>query len=67
MHIMDRKVEAQSKFVTLCFAFKSFMPTTLAYIFLFARDVVSWRSGMQTIIASSTMEGKFIGCYKSTS
>ena len=28
--------------------------------------VISWKSGKQTIIASSGMEEEFIGCYEDT-
>jgi hypothetical protein len=36
------------------------------YIFLLAGGAISWRSNKQTIVATSTMEAKFIECYEAT-
>ena len=41
--------------------------STSGYVFLLAGGDVSWRSTKQTIVASSTMEAEFIGCYEATS
>lgn len=41
--------------------------STSGYIFLLAGGAVSWRSMKQTIVASSTMEAEFIGCYEASS
>ncbi|RVW93740.1 Retrovirus-related Pol polyprotein from transposon TNT 1-94 [Vitis vinifera] len=40
--------------------------STSGYIFMLARRVVSWKSVKQTLIASSTMEAKFIACYEAS-
>ena len=37
--------------------------STSGYIFMLAGGAVSWKSVKQTLIASSTMEAKFIVCY----
>ena len=34
---------------------------------MFAGGVVSWRSAKQTLIATSTMEAKFVSCFEATS
>ena len=41
--------------------------STSGYIFILAGGAISWRSKKQSIIASSTMEVEFIGCYEATS
>jgi hypothetical protein len=40
--------------------------STSGYIFLLAEGAISWRSGKQTIVATSTMEVEFIACYEAT-
>ena len=41
--------------------------STSGYIYFFlSRGAISWRSTNQTLVASSTMEEKFVGCYKAT-
>ena len=42
------------------------MKFTSGYIYLLARDVVSWKSAKQPLIASSTMTAEFIVCYKAS-
>ena len=41
--------------------------STSGYIFIINGGAVSWRSVKQTLIATSTMEAKFISCFKATS
>ena len=41
--------------------------STSGYIFMFIGRAVSWRSNKQTLIATSTMEVKFVSCFKATS
>ena len=41
--------------------------STSGYIFIMAGGVVSWRSVKQTLIATSTMEAKFVSCFEATS
>ncbi|RVW89360.1 Retrovirus-related Pol polyprotein from transposon TNT 1-94 [Vitis vinifera] len=40
--------------------------STSGYIFMLAEGAVSWKSVKQTLIASSTMEAKFIACYEAS-
>ncbi|RVW92501.1 Retrovirus-related Pol polyprotein from transposon TNT 1-94 [Vitis vinifera] len=40
--------------------------STSGYIFMLAGGAVSWKSLKQTLIASSTMEAKFIACYEAS-
>ena len=40
--------------------------STLGYVFMLVRGVISWRSVKQTLIASSTMSTKFIACYEAS-
>ena len=40
--------------------------STSGYIFAPTRGAISWKSGKQTIIASSTMKVEFIRCYEAT-
>ncbi|KAE8720933.1 Detected protein of unknown function [Hibiscus syriacus] len=35
-------------------------------VFLLADGVVSWKSGKQSVIATSTMEAEFVACFKAT-
>ena len=41
--------------------------STFGYIFIMASGAVSWRSVKQTLIATSTMEAKFVSCFEATS
>ncbi|KZV33967.1 hypothetical protein F511_04192 [Dorcoceras hygrometricum] len=41
--------------------------STSGYIFLLAGGVVSWRSGKQSLTATSTMEAEFVSCFEATS
>ncbi|CAL2265728.1 unnamed protein product [Prunus armeniaca] len=36
---------------------------TACYVFVLAGGVVSWKSAKQTVVATSTMEAEFIGCF----
>ena len=38
--------------------------STFSYVFMLAKGDVSWKSVKQSIIATFTMEAKFIACYK---
>ena len=40
--------------------------STYGYIFMMAKEVVSWKSIKQTLTASSTIEVEYVACYKST-
>ncbi|KAM2043175.1 hypothetical protein ACFXTI_036479 [Malus domestica] len=40
--------------------------STSGYVFLLADGAISWKSSKQKVIASSTMEAEFIGCYTAT-
>ncbi|XP_074303650.1 secreted RxLR effector protein 161-like [Silene latifolia] len=40
--------------------------STFGYLFLLAEGVVSWKSGKQSIIATSTMEAEFVACFEAT-
>ncbi|KAL1216602.1 Retrovirus-related Pol polyprotein from transposon TNT 1-94 [Cardamine amara subsp. amara] len=40
--------------------------STFGYMFLLAGGAVSWKSGKQSVIATSTMEGEFVACYEAT-
>ena len=40
--------------------------STSGYVFLLARGAISWKSAKQSVIASSTMEAEFIGCFEAT-
>jgi hypothetical protein len=40
--------------------------STFSYLFMLARGAISWKSAKQTIIASSTMEAKFVPCFEAT-
>ena len=40
--------------------------STLGYIYMLARGAISWRSTKQTLVAYSTMEAKFIACFKAS-
>ena len=41
--------------------------STSGYVFLLAGGAVSWKSAKQHIVATSTMEAEFIGCYEASS
>ncbi|KAL6324389.1 hypothetical protein AAG906_012993 [Vitis piasezkii] len=41
--------------------------STSGYIFILAGGAISWKSVKQTMIATSTMEAKFISCFEATS
>ena len=41
--------------------------STSGYIFIMVGGVVSWRSVIQTLIATSTMEAEFVSCFEATS
>ena len=38
--------------------------STFGYMFLLARGAVSWKSGKQSVIATSTMEAEFVVCFE---
>jgi len=40
--------------------------STFGYLFLLAGGAISWKSGKQSIIASSTMEAEFVACFEAT-
>ena len=40
--------------------------STFGYIFMMAERAVLWKSVKQTLTASSTMEAKYVACYKAT-
>ena len=40
--------------------------STFGYIFLLAGGAVSWKSGKQSVIATSTMEAEFVACFEAT-
>ncbi|CAH9072186.1 unnamed protein product [Cuscuta epithymum] len=40
--------------------------STSGYLFILAEGAVSWKSGKQTIIATSTMEAEFVACFEAT-
>ena len=40
--------------------------STFGYMFLLAGGAVSWKSGKQSIIATSTMEAEFIACFETS-
>ncbi|XP_021301086.1 uncharacterized protein LOC110429389 [Herrania umbratica] len=41
--------------------------STSGYIFLLAGGAISWRSAKQSLVATSTMEAKFVSCFEATS
>jgi hypothetical protein len=41
--------------------------STFGYVFLLAGGAVSWKSGKQSVIATSTMEAEFVACFEATS
>ena len=40
--------------------------STFGYMFLLAGGAVSWKSGKQSVIATSTMEAEFIACFETS-
>ncbi|KAL8153044.1 hypothetical protein V2J09_010804 [Rumex salicifolius] len=40
--------------------------STFGYVFLLAEGAVSWKSGKQSVIATSTMEAEFVACFEAT-
>ncbi|XP_037491496.1 secreted RxLR effector protein 161-like, partial [Jatropha curcas] len=40
--------------------------STFGYLFLLARGAVSWKSGKQSVIATSIMEVEFVACFEAT-
>ena len=42
------------------------LKSTSGFVFMLARGAISWKSVKQTIIASSTMQAKYVACYKKT-
>ena len=40
--------------------------STSGYIFTLAGRAISWRSGMQGVMAASTMQAEFVACYDAT-
>ena len=38
--------------------------STLDYMFLLAGGAILWKSGKQYVIATSTMEAKFVACFE---
>lgn len=43
-----------------------FWKSTIGYIFLLACGAVSWKSGKQSIMATSTMKAEFVPCFEAT-
>ncbi|XP_074278371.1 peroxidase P7-like [Silene latifolia] len=40
--------------------------STFGYLFLLAEGAISWKSGKQSVIATSTMEAEFVACFEAT-
>lgn len=40
--------------------------STFGYLFLLAGGAISWKSGKQSVIATSTMEAEFVACFEAT-
>ncbi|WJZ99387.1 hypothetical protein VitviT2T_017836 [Vitis vinifera] len=40
--------------------------STSCYIFMLSNEPISWKNHKQLLIASSTMEAKYVACYKAT-
>ena len=40
--------------------------STFGYLFLLAGGAISWKSGKQSTIATSTMEAEFVACFEAT-
>ena len=40
--------------------------STSSYVFMLAEGVISWKSVKQQLIATSTIEAKFIACYEAS-
>ncbi|KAL8161807.1 hypothetical protein V2J09_013296 [Rumex salicifolius] len=40
--------------------------STFGYVFLLAEGAVSWKSGKQSVTATSTMEAEFVACFEAT-
>ena len=40
--------------------------STFGYVFLLDGGAISWKSGKQSIIATSTMEAEFVACFEAT-
>ena len=40
--------------------------STFGYLFLLADGAISWKSGKQSVIATSTMEAEFVACFEAT-
>src|SRR3954470_19366687 len=40
--------------------------STFGYVFLLAGGAISWKSGKQSTIATSTMEAEFVACFETT-
>jgi hypothetical protein len=40
--------------------------STFGYLFFLAKGEVSWKSGKQSIISTSTMEAGFVACFEAT-
>ncbi|XP_074289175.1 secreted RxLR effector protein 161-like [Silene latifolia] len=40
--------------------------STFGYFFLLPEGAISWKSGKQSVIATSTMEAKFVACFEAT-
>ena len=40
--------------------------STFGYVFLLAGGAISWRSGKESVIATSTMEAEFVACFEAT-
>ncbi|CAM8943489.1 unnamed protein product [Rhodiola kirilowii] len=40
--------------------------STFGYLFLLADGAVSWKSGKQSVIATSTMKAEFVACFEAT-
>ncbi|XP_074305459.1 secreted RxLR effector protein 161-like [Silene latifolia] len=37
--------------------------STFGYLFILAEGAVSWKSGKQSVISTSTMEAEFVACF----
>jgi len=40
--------------------------STFGYIFMLAKEAISWKSAKESIIATFTMEAEFVACFEAT-
>ncbi|OMO97059.1 Integrase, catalytic core [Corchorus capsularis] len=62
LHQMDVIGYSDSDYAGCVYSRKS----TFGYLFLLAGEGVSWKSGKQSVIATSTMEAEFVACFEAT-